>query len=90
MELTAERGLEFERNVYEYLDSQGFEEYYSCKTGKKGGNEVDVVFVKDGSLYFVEVKFVLPTLNMQTQAGIKKVDESFEGKVFQDGPAFDD
>lgn len=89
-DLTAKRGLEFERNISEYLQDQGIEAYHSCKTSKKNENEVDVIFVREGTLYFVETKFVLPTLNMQTQRGIRDVNETFDEKVFQDGPAFDE
>lgn len=89
-DLTAKRGLEFERHVFEYLRDQGFEAYHSCKISKRNENEVDVIFVRDGTLYFVETKFVLPTLNMQTQRGIRDVNATFDEKVFQDGPAFDE
>jgi Holliday junction resolvase-like predicted endonuclease len=89
-DLTAKRGLEFERNVFEYLSEQDLEGYHSCKMSKKNENEVDVIFVRDGTLYFVETKFVLPTLNMQTQRGIRDVNATFDEKVFQDGPAFDE
>lgn len=88
--LTAKRGLEFERHVFEYLRTQGLEAYHSCETASGGENEVDVIFVKDDSLFFVEVKFVLPTLNMQTERGIQDVNETFDEKIFQDGPAFDE
>lgn len=87
--LTAKRGLEFERNVFEYLQGQGLEAYHSCKTAKQNGNEVDVIFLQDGTLYFVEVKFVLPTLSMQTQRGIRDVNATFDEKIFTDGKPFD-
>jgi len=89
-EIQPDRGDEFERNVFEYLRDQGLEAYHSSKTAKQNGNEIDVIFVKDGTLYFVETKFVLPTLNMQTQRGISDVDETIKEKVFQDGPPFDE
>jgi len=89
-EIQPDRGDEFERNVFEYLRDQGLEAYHSSKTAKQNGNEIDVIFVKDGTLYFVETKFVLPTLNMQTQRGISNVDETIKEKVFQDGPPFDE
>ncbi|RLM62394.1 hypothetical protein DVK07_19235, partial [Halorubrum sp. Atlit-26R] len=69
--------MEFERNVYEYLrDTPAASDvYHSCKTSKQNGNEMDVVFRRNGTTYFVEVKFLLPTLNMQSQDGIEEVNE---------------
>lgn len=89
-DLTAKRGLEFERQVFEYLRDQGFEAYHGCKTSKRNENEVDVIFVRNDTLYFVETKFMLPTLNMQNQRGIRDVNATFDEKVFLDGPAFDE
>lgn len=83
-QLTGERGLEFERNVYEYLKSKEIESYHSCKTSKQNGNEVDIIFAYEDTIYFVEVKFVLPTLNMQSQTGIRDVDRTFDEKIFRE------
>jgi Holliday junction resolvase-like predicted endonuclease len=84
--LTAKRGVEFERYVYEYLrDTPATSEvFHSCKTSKQNGNEMDVVFRHDGTTYFVEVKFLLPILNMQSKDGIKKVNEKFDRKIFKE------
>lgn len=84
-DLTGERGLEFERNVYEYLDRKTSNSYHSCKTSKQNGNEIDVIFTHDGTVYFVEVKFVLPTLNMMSQRGIQSVNSTFDEKIFNQG-----
>ncbi len=84
-DLTAKRGHEFERYVYEYLNEAADEAWFSCKTAKQNGNEVDVVFVHNGTVYFVEVKFVLPTLNMLSQRGIQDVNEKFDGLIFKEG-----
>jgi len=89
-DLTAKRGLEFERSVFEYLQGKGLEAYHSCEMTKQDGNEIDVIFRRDGTLYFVEVKFVLPTLSMQTQRGIKDVNATFDEKIFTDGKPFDE
>jgi len=84
--LTAKRGVEFERNVYEYLRDMPAtsDVFHSCKTSKQNGNEIDVVFRHDGTTYFVEVKFLLPTLNMQSQDGIEEVNEKFDRKIFKE------
>jgi len=78
--------VEFERNVYEYLrDTPATNDvFHSCKTSKQNGNEMDVVFRHDETTYFVEVKFLLPTLNMQTQDGIEKVNDKFDRKIFKE------
>lgn len=86
-DLTAKRGHQFERFVYEYLvETETVSDvYFSCKTAKQQGNEVDVVFSHDGTVYFVECKFMLPTLNMRSQKGIQKVNQKFDEKVFREG-----
>lgn len=86
-DLTAKRWHQFERFVYEYIAEAeaASDVYFSCKTAKQQGNEVDVVFTHDGTVYFVECKFMLPTLNMRSQKGIKRVDQKFDEKVFREG-----
>jgi Holliday junction resolvase-like predicted endonuclease len=86
-DLTAKRGRQFERFVFKYLiETEATNDvYFSCKTSKQEGNEVDVVFTHDETVYFVECKFMLPTLNMRSQKGIQKVNKKFEEKVFKEG-----
>lgn len=84
--LTAKRGREFERHVFEYLQCtpKTANAYHSCKTSKQEGNEIDAIFSYEDTVYFVEVKFVLPTLNMQSQVGIQNVNSKFDGKIFKE------
>ncbi|MFL9708906.1 hypothetical protein, partial [Aeromonas veronii] len=35
-------------------------------------------------VYFTEIKFVLPTLNMQSQRGIRDVNDTFDAKIFKE------
>jgi len=86
-DLTAKRGHQFERFVYEYLlkTKSTSDVYFSCKTSKQQGNEIDVIFTHDGTVYFVECKFMLPTLNMRSQKGIQKINKKFDKKVFKEG-----
>lgn len=83
--LTAKRGKEFEQYVYEYLVEKSLDAYYSCKTTKQNGNEVDVIFIHDETVFFVESKYVLPTLNMQSQRGIQDVNDKLDGLIFKEG-----
>lgn len=83
--LTERRGEDFERYVYEFLAETTCDAYHSCKTSKQSGKEIDTIFRKDGTVYFVESKFMLPKLNMQSQEGIKNVDQAFDEKIFKEG-----
>lgn len=88
-DLTAKRGNHFEKNVYEFFQSRDIESYRGCEISKKEPNEVDVIFLLNDELYFCEVKYVLPTLNMQTQKGIRDVNETFDNKIFKESPSGD-
>jgi hypothetical protein len=85
-DLTAKRGEIFERRVFEYLQStpKTANAYHSCKTSKQGGNEVDAIFKYEDTVYFVEAKFILPILNIQSQVGIQNVNSKFDGKIFKE------
>ncbi|WP_152420606.1 hypothetical protein [Halorubrum tebenquichense] len=85
-DLTAKRGKEFERHVFEYLRDtpKTKNAYHSCKTSKQNGHEIDAIFEYEDTVYFVEVKFVLPTLNMQSQVGIQSVNSKFDRKIFKE------
>lgn len=83
--LTNRRGDEFERYIYEFLAETTRDAYHSCKTSKQSGKEIDTIFRMDGTVFFVESKFMLPKLNMQSQKGIKNVDKAFNKKIFKEG-----
>lgn len=83
-DLTAKRGHVFERTIHDYLRDKEIQSYHSCKTAKQNGNEIDVIFVYDETVYFTEIKFVLPTLNMQSQRGIRDVNDTFNAKIFKE------
>jgi hypothetical protein len=76
----------FERNLYEYLDSQGFECYHSTKIRGSDREEIDVLLVNEaeGELWFIEVKFILPETDMSTSDGIENLNGKFDFKVFND------
>lgn len=83
--LTERRGESFERYVYEFLSETTCEAYHSCKISKQSGKEIDTIFRKEGTVYFVESKFMLPKLNMQMQEGIENVNQAFNEKIFKQG-----
>jgi len=76
----------FERNLYEYLDSQGFECYHSAEIRGSDREEIDVLLVneEEAELWFIEAKFILPETDMSTSSGIENLNGKFDFKVFND------
>lgn len=92
-DVCTERGPVFERNLHEYLISKGHESYHSAEATKANQNEVDVLVVneEEGEIWFVECKYLLPPLRMDTPNGIEKMNEKFDRRVFPSSSiAFDD
>lgn len=80
-----ERAPEFEQKVHEYLRGNDIESYHSCTLPGPNDREIDVLFVRDEVVYFGEVKFFLPELELQSQNGIQNIDEEYDDEIFNDG-----
>ena len=85
-EVSKERGLDFEEKVYEYLDSQGFDSYYSAEIPEFDSSEIDVLAVNEETeeLWFIECKYLLPALRMETAEGMEELNGKFCHKVFNE------
>jgi len=78
------RGIEFEENLYEYLTGRGFECYHGAEIPGKDSSEIDLFVVNDDEdeLWFVECKYLMPELLMNTAEGIEALNGKFDHKVF--------
>ena len=85
-EVSKDRGLDFEEKVHEYLDSQGFDSYYSAKIPGVDSSEIDVLAVnrETEELWFIECKYLLPALRMETAEGMEELNGKFCHKVFNE------
>lgn len=79
------RGRQFERNLYEYLEGNGYECFHSSWFTKSDQREIDLIVVNqdEGELWFVECKFFLPETHMRTANGIVRLNQKFDSKVFK-------
>jgi len=80
------RGRQFERNLYEYLEGNGYECFHSSWFTKSDQREIDLIVVDqdEGELWFVECKFFLPETHMRTADGIVRLNQKFDSKVFRE------
>ncbi|AKU09846.1 hypothetical protein [Haloferax gibbonsii] len=78
------RGIEFEKNLYGYLAGQGFECYHSAEIPGEDSSEIDLLVVNEDKdeLWFVECKYLMPELLMNTAEGIEALNGKFDHKVF--------
>ncbi|TVT95151.1 hypothetical protein [Haloferax volcanii] len=78
------RGIEFEENLYGYLSGQGFECYHSAEIPGEDSSEIDLLVVNEDKdeLWFVECKYLMPELLMNTAEGIEALNGKFDHKVF--------
>lgn len=91
-EITKDRGKPYERNIYEYLKNEGFEVYHSLKHYGDNDHELDLLVVANerDEVWFIECKYKLPFMRMNTAAGIKDFNKKMYNAVFIDGEAFDE
>jgi hypothetical protein len=85
-EVSKDRGLDFEKKVHEYLDSQRFDSYYSAEIPGVDSSEIDVLAINRDTeeLWFIECKYLLPALRMETAEGMEELNEKFCHKVFNE------
>ena len=83
-DIAIERGEEFEKNVYRYLSSQGFDSYYSAELPGVESSEIDVIAVDsdENEIWFIECKYLQPVIQMNALEGIQNLNEKFDHKVF--------
>lgn len=80
-----ERAPAFEQKIHDYLNRTGIQSYHSCTLPGSNDREIDVIFVRDGVVYFTEVKFILPELELQTQNGMQNINDEYDEKIFNYG-----
>ena len=83
-ELTAERGRNFERRIYQYIRENDIECYYGAEITRKNKNEIDLIMLRDEKLWFVEIKFFMPTTAILTAEGIQEINQKFDFKIFKE------
>lgn len=68
----------------EYLTDCGFECYHSAEIPKEDSSEIDLLIVREqeGELWFVECKYLMPELLMNTAEGVEALNGKFDHKVF--------
>lgn len=78
------RGKDFEENLYEYLSDRGFECYHSAEIPGEDSFEIDLLVVNDeeDELWFIECKYLMPEVLMNTAEGIETLNGKFDHKVF--------
>jgi hypothetical protein len=78
------RGKEFEENLFNYLTDQGFQCYHSAEIPGEESSEIDLLVVNDdeGELWFIECKYLMPEILMNTAEGVEALNEKFNHKVF--------
>lgn len=87
------RGQRYEWNVYEFLDEQDYHVYHSLVSLVGGEHEVDILVVDEnaGELWFIECKYLMPAVRMDTPDGIRAFNDKVDSKVFpEDSEAFDE
>lgn len=82
--VTSKRGNEFERNIYEFLDEKGLECYHDAEITRNNPNELDVIFRWNDTLYFVEVKYIMPRLKMNSLEGLEELNSVFDYRIFKE------
>ncbi len=78
------RGRQFEENLFEYLLDQNFECYHGAEIPGEDSSEIDLLVVneEEGELWFIECKYLMPEILMNTAEGVEALNGKFDHKVF--------
>jgi len=84
--VSKDRGQEFEKKVYQYLDENGFNAFYSAEIPGVDSSEIDVLAVnhQDNELWFIECKYLLPETDMNSVEGVERLNGKFDHKLFNE------
>lgn len=85
-DLTGEHGMVYERNLYNYLTSNGIRCYHEAEILHGDEHEIDLLCVFDDSLRFIEMKYFLPPKHVNEPDGIRVLDEKFDLEIFNEEP----
>lgn len=90
--ITEDRGKPYERNIYEYLQNEGFEVYHSLEHYGDNDHELDLLVVASerDEIWFIECKYKLPYMRMNTADGIEDFNGKMYDAVFDHGEPFDE
>lgn len=82
-QLNGKRGNQFERNIHKYLRDKGIESYHGAEITRGNPNEIDAMVAHGNYLLFIELKFLIPPIRMNTAAGVEELNQNFDYKVFK-------
>jgi len=90
--ITSNRGIPYERNIYGYLDKQGYEAYHDLKHYEDNDHQLDLLVVahEREELWLIECKYKVPYMRMDTAEGVEDFNDKMYRSVFEDGEAFDE
>lgn len=84
-DIAGERGTKRERNLYDLLVDNGLECYHSAEITRNDQNEIDLLYIQDQQLTFVEVKYLLPPKRLNDREGIRINNEKMDFYIFKEG-----
>jgi len=90
--ITRDRGIPYERNIYGYLDEQGYEAYHDLNHYGDNDHQLDLLVVahEREELWLIECKYKVPYMRMDTAEGVEDFNDKMYRSVFEDGEAFDE
>jgi hypothetical protein len=77
-------GTEYEKNFFEFLTKEGYETYLNATLTKSEPREIDIIRITNNYIDFIELKYLLPPLNIMSKEGIEEINKKFDGKVFDE------
>ncbi|MDT3434260.1 hypothetical protein [Haloarcula sp. 1CSR25-25] len=82
--ITGDRGEVYERNLYEFLKDNGIECYHNAKLPNRDSREINLLCRVDDSLIFIEVKYLLPPIHLNSEEGVQILNQKFDLKIFNE------
>lgn len=89
-EMIRDAGDDFEKNIAEFLQSQGYECYFQSWISQSEKREVDIIAVSDSQTLFIEAKHFRPPMGLYSKSGIRGLNDKFDYEIFKEDNGYYD
>jgi hypothetical protein len=83
-DIAGDRGKKRERNLYDLLADKDIECYHSAEITRNDPNEIDLLYIQNQKLTFIEVKYLLPPKRLNDREGIRIINEKMNFYIFNE------
>lgn len=82
--MTEKRSDSYEEQFYEFLKEKADRCYLRPEISDSDGSEIDIIYLNNNEIHFVELKLFMPSIMMRSREGITTVNQKFDLEIFNE------